>query len=369
MNQVPFLDLRAAYLELKSEIDDAIARVLDSGWYILGPEVEQFEDAFAAYCEAKHAVGVANGLDALQLALRAMDIGPGDEVIVPSNTYIATWLAVSQVGARPIPVEPDERTCNLDPARLEAAITPRTRAVIPVHLYGHPADLDPIIAIARRHGLRVLEDAAQAHGARYKGKRIGGHGDAVAWSFYPGKNLGALGDGGAVTTDDAQIADRLRELRNYGSREKYVHESQGFNSRLDPIQAAVLNVKLRRLDAWNDRRRAVAARYAQALEQIGLILPKAANWAEPVWHLYVVRSNRREELRKRLTDAGVGVLIHYPIPPHLQQAYADAGCKRGALPLAECMADECLSLPMGPHLGEDQQAQAIKQIRTLSRAL
>ncbi len=242
--QVPFLDLRGAYLELQQEIDEAVARVLDSGWYILGPEVEAFESEFANFCGAKHAVGVADGLDALHLALRAMDVGPGDEVIVPSNTYIATWLAVSQCGAIPVPVEPVEATYNIDPALIEAAITSRTKVVLPVHLYGQPADLDPIISIAKRNGLRVLEDAAQAHGARYKGQRIGAHGDAVAWSFYPGKNLGALGDGGAVTTSDAEVADRIRVLRNYGSSVKYVNEVKGYNSRLDPIQAAVLRVKL-----------------------------------------------------------------------------------------------------------------------------
>ena len=239
-DHIPFLDLRSAYMELKDELDGAYHRVMESGWYILGQEVDQFEKEFAAYCGAEHCIGVGNGLDALHLILRAYGIGPGDEVIVPSNTYIATWLAVSQAGATPVPVEPDERTYNIDPARIEAAITPRTRALLPVHLYGQPADLDPILDIARRHGLKVIEDAAQAHGARYKGKRIGGHGDAVAWSFYPGKNLGALGDGGAVTTNDRELAERLRVLRNYGSRIKYVNEVQGFNSRLDPLQAAFL---------------------------------------------------------------------------------------------------------------------------------
>ena len=242
--KIPFLDLSAAYRELKTEINAAVSRVLESGWYILGPEVEAFESEWAAYCEAKHAVGLANGLDALTLALRALDIGPGDEVIVPSNTYIATWLAVTGVGATPVPVEPDVATHNIDPARIEAAITSRTRALLPVHLYGQPADMDPILDIASRHGLRVIEDAAQAHGARYKGKRIGAHGDIVCWSFYPGKNLGALGDAGAITTNDTALAERVALLRNYGSRQKYVNEEAGVNSRLDPIQAAVLRVKL-----------------------------------------------------------------------------------------------------------------------------
>lgn len=347
---IPFLDLKAAYLELKSEIDDAVARVLESGWYILGPEVETFEAAYAAYCGAAHCVGVANGLDALVLALRAMGVGPGDEVIVPSNTYIATWLAVSQCGATPVPVEPDQATCNIDPARIAEKITPQTKAILPVHLYGQPADLDPILDLARRHGLKVLEDAAQAHGARYKNRRVGAHGDAVAWSFYPGKNLGAMGDAGAVTTDDPALADRIRVLRNYGSRVKYVNEAQGVNSRLDPLQAAVLRVKLDHLDAWNARRKQLAATYLEGLAGTGLLPPHAPAWADPVWHLFVVRSPRRDALQAALTSAGVATLIHYPIPPHRQAAYADLGYAAGAFPLAERMAGEVLSLPMGPHL-------------------
>jgi dTDP-4-amino-4,6-dideoxygalactose transaminase len=348
--KIPFLDVGAAYRELKPEIDSAIARVLDSGYYILGPEVEAFEAEYAAYCEARHAIGVANGLDALHLALRAMEVGPGDEVIVSSNTYIATWLAVSQCGATPVPVEPIEATYNIDPARIEAAITPRTRVILPVHLYGQPADLDPILDIARRHGLRVLEDAAQAHGARYKGQRIGAHGDAVAWSFYPGKNLGALGDGGAVTTNDPELADRIRVLRNYGSRVKYVNEVQGYNSRLDPIQAAVLRVKLQRLDEWNGRRSAIAAQYVEVLAGGDLVLPQVPEWTAPVWHLFVVRSTRRDTLVKLLNKAGVGTLIHYPVPPHRQEAYVRAGFGVGAFPIAELLAGEVLSLPIGPHL-------------------
>ena len=351
---IPFLDLGAAYCELQFEIDAAVARSMASGYYIGGPEVEWFEEAFATYCGANHAVGVANGLDALHLALRAMDVGPGDEVIVPSNTYIATWLAVSQCGATPVPVEPDARTYNIDPALIEAAVTPRTKVILPVHLYGQPADMDPILAIARKHGLRVLEDGAQAHGARYKGQRLGAHGDAVTWSFYPGKNLGAMGDGGAVTTKDAQLADRIRVLRNYGSRVKYVNEVQGYNSRLDPLQAAILRVKLAHLDKWNDRRSAVAARYQQSLANCELTLPHVPDWAEPVWHLYVVQHPQRKGLQEALADAGVGTLIHYPIPPHLQQAYAQCGSGPGDFPLAERMADQVLSLPIGPHLGVDE---------------
>lgn len=356
---VPFLDLDAAYSELKAEIETAVLASLRSGCYIGGQEVETFEHEFAAYTETRHCVGVANGLDALHLALRAMEIGAGDEVIVPSNTYIATWLAVSQCGAIPVPVEPLNSTCNIDPSRIEAAITPRTKAIIPVHLYGQPADLDPIIGLAHKHGLRVLEDAAQAHGARYKGKRIGGHGDVVAWSFYPGKNLGALGDAGAVTTNDPEIADRIRVLRNYGSRVKYVNEVQGYNSRLDPVQAAALRVKLKVLDAWNARRARIAARYTAALTGTGLVLPSVPAWAEPVWHLYVVQSSRRDALQKTLGEAGIGTLIHYPIPPHLQQAYAGSGYVKGRFPIAERLAGQLLSLPVGPQLDDMSVAAVI----------
>lgn len=347
---VPFLDLRAAYLELKDEIDAAVARVLDSGWYILGAEVEAFEAEWADWCGAAQCVGVANGLDALILALRALEIGPGDEVVVPSNTYIATWLAVSAVGAVPVPVEPDPGTHNIDAALIEAALTPRTRAILPVHLYGQPADLDPILSLARARGIAVVEDAAQAHGARYKGRRIGAHGDIVCWSFYPGKNLGAMGDAGAITTDRAELADRIRVLRNYGSREKYLNEVQGVNSRLDPVQAAVLRAKLPTLDAWTDRRRDIAAQYRQALAGADLILPEVPGWADPAWHLFVVRSPNRDGLQRRLTDAGIGTLVHYPIPPHMQDAYRALGIAPDALPVARGLAGEVLSLPIGPHL-------------------
>ncbi|MDC3316408.1 DegT/DnrJ/EryC1/StrS family aminotransferase [bacterium] len=347
---IPFLDLGAAYRELKTEIDAAIHRVLDSGWYILGPEVDAFEAEWAAFCEADHAVGVANGLDALILALRALDVGPGDEVIVPSNTYVATWLAVTAVGARPVPVEPDPATHNIDPDRIAPAITHATRVILPVHLYGQPADLDPIVALARSRGIAVVEDAAQAHGARYKGRRIGAHGDVVCWSFYPGKNLGAMGDGGAITTNRADLADSIRAMRNYGSRVKYVNEVQGVNSRLDPIQAAVLRAKLPHLDAWTDRRRAIAAAYSDGLRDSGLTLPYFPDWADPVWHLYVVCSPDRDGLQRRLTEAGIGTLIHYPIPPHMQAAYAGMNLREDELPLARQMADEVLSLPIGPHL-------------------
>lgn len=366
--KIPFLDLGAAYQELKAEIDTAIQRVLDSGWYILGPEVDAFEAEYATYCEANHAIGVANGLDALHLAMLAMDVGPGDEVIVPSNTYIATWLAVSQCGATPVPVEPDERTYNIDPERIEAAITPRTKVILPVHLYGQPADLDPILAIARKHGLRVLEDGAQAHGARYKGRRLGAHGDAVAWSFYPGKNLGALGDGGAVTTNDPSIADRIRVLRNYGSRVKYVNEVKGFNSRLDPIQATVLRVKLKHLDAWNERRKLIAHKYLYELTDSSLVLPYVPEWANPAWHLFVVQCAKRDELARKLNEVGVGTLIHYPIPPHKQAAYASAEFALEAFPKATRMAEEVLSLPIGPHINIREASQVVNGVNQFSAA-
>jgi len=362
---IPFLDLGAAYRELQPEIDAAVSRVLASGWYILGPEVEAFEQEWATYCGAQYAIGVANGLDALILALRALDIGPGDDVIVPSNTYIATWLAVSAVGARPVPVEPDPVTYNIDPLRVEAAITPRTRAIMPVHLYGQPADLDPLLAIARRYALAVVEDAAQAHGARYKGQRIGAHGDAVCWSFYPGKNLGALGDAGAVTTNRADVADRIRVLRNYGSRVKYVNEARGVNSRLDPMQAAVLRVKLRVLEEWNARRARIAHLYQQSFASLRLRLPQVSHWTHPVWHLFVIRHPERDALRKKLTEAGVGTLIHYPIPPYMQEAYADLGINSEAFPIANTLAREVLSLPLGPHLSDADAARVIEVVRTV----
>ena len=360
---VKFLDLGPAHAELRAEIDEAIARVINSNRFILGPEVEACEAAFASYCEAKHCVGLGNGLDALHLILRALGLGPGDEVIVASNTFIATWLAITMVGATPVPVEPDPATHNLDPDRVETAITPRTKVILPTHLYGQSADLDPLIELAGKHGLKLVEDAAQAHGARYKGKRLGGHGDAVAWSFYPGKNLGALGDGGAVTTNDPELADRVRTLSNYGSREKYVNEVKGYNSRLDPLQAAILAVKLRHLEEWNIRRRAAAARYLERLSRGSITLPHVPNWADPVWHLFVIRSRNRDDLIRHLLGRGIETLVHYPIPPHLQDAYSDLSMARGTLPIAEQLADEVLSLPIGPHLTADEIDEVCAAIR------
>lgn len=360
--KIPFLDLGAAYQELKTDIDNAIQRVLDSGWYILGPEVEAFEVEWARYCGAEYAVGVANGLDALHLALKAMGVGHGDEVIVPSNTYIATWLAVSQCGAIPVPVEPNKLTYNINHELIEASITSRTKVIIPVHLYGQPADLDPILSIARKHNLRVLEDGAQAHGANYKGKRLGSHGDVVAWSFYPGKNLGGIGDGGAVTTNDPEIADRIRILRNYGSSVKYVNEFQGYNSRLDPLQAAVLRVKLSHLDDWNERRKSVAKMYLDRLTPT-LKLPHVPDWADPVWHLFVVQHHNRDKAVAKLNDLGVGTLIHYPIAPHKQGAYKSYNGLN--FPLAESIHRHVISLPIGPSMTTDQVEYIINACNSL----
>lgn len=348
---VPFLDLKAAYEELKVELDRAALATLASGWYIGGGEVEAFEMSFAAYVGARHCVGVGNGLDALTLALRAGGVGAGDEVLVPSNTFIATWLAVVQVGAVPVPVEPDPTTHNVTAAGLAGAITARTRAVIPVHLYGCPAPIDEIANLARAHGLFVVEDAAQAHGARWDETRIGGHGHAAAWSFYPGKNLGAMGDAGAVTTNDPDLAEKIRMLSNYGSRERYVHEMQGVNSRLDPLQAGMLSVKLTHLDSWNERRRSVARRYRDGFARTDLTLPAPPQVADPVWHLYVVRSEKRDELKAHLARHGVQTLIHYPCPPHRQGAFKGMN---HSLPVAEKLAREVLSLPIGPHLTDSQ---------------
>ncbi|HVG21866.1 MAG TPA: DegT/DnrJ/EryC1/StrS family aminotransferase [Blastocatellia bacterium] len=363
-SEIPFLDLRETYLEIKDELDSAFARVMSSGWYILGREVKAFEEEFAAYCGARHCVGVGNGLEALQLILRACGVGAGDEVIVPANTYVATWLAVSNTGAMPVPVEPVEGTYNLDPERAEAAITPRTRAILPVHLYGQPADMDPINEVARGRGLKVIEDAAQAHGSRYGGRRAGSLGDAAGWSFYPTKNLGAYGDAGAVTTDDDELAERVRLLRNYGSKQKYYNEEKGINSRLDELHAAMLRVRLKRLDAWNSRRAAIAKIYLDELKETGLVLPVIAAGSDPAWHLFVVRSGRRDRFQQHLRSAGVGTLVHYPVPPHLQEAYKDLAYSAGSFPITEAIHREILSLPMGPHLSETDAARVVEAARS-----
>ena len=322
-----------------------------SGWFVMGPELEAFESEFAQYCEVKHCIGVGNGLEALHLLLRAYDIGPGDEVIVPSNTFIATWLAVTECGATPVPVEPNIDTHNIDPTLISNAITERTRAIMPVHLYGQPADMDPINELAIKHGLVVIEDAAQAQGARYKGRRTGSLGHAAATSFYPGKNLGALGDGGAVLTNDDVIAEKVMQLRNYGSKVKYQHDLIGYNSRLDEMQAAFLRVKLAVLDEWNACRREVADQYTRLLEGADIILPHVPAFAEPVWHLYVIRSKQRETLKAYLEQQGVSTVIHYPVPPHHQVCYQEH--QRYNLPIAEILAKEVLSLPISPDMKVD----------------
>lgn len=347
---IPFLELNTPHSELQVDIISAINRVIDSGTFIQGEECQRFEQEFALYCDTKHCIGVGNGLDALHLILTGMGIGNGDEVIVPSNTFIATWLAVSHAGALPVAVEPDINTFNIDPNLIEQAITPRTKAIIAVHLYGQAADMDAINAIARKYSIKVIEDAAQAHGARYKGRKVGSLSDAAGFSFYPGKNLGALGDGGAITTNDAALAARIRTLSNYGSDQKYHHTLKGFNSRLDEIQSAVLRIKLRSLNRWNNHRQQIAQHYLNNLDPSILTLPFVPDWAEPVWHLFVVRTNRRNVLQEHLNKAGIGNIIHYPVPPHLQPAYEKQAYPPGSLPLSEILSDEVLSLPIGPHL-------------------
>lgn len=361
MTRIPFLDAGRSYLELKEELDDAVRRVLNSGWYILGEELEAFETEFAEYCGTGYCVGVGNGLDALHLILRAYGIGPGDEVIVPAHTFIATWLAVTYAGAKPVPVETDDDAAyTISPDLIEAAITPRTRAIIPVHLYGRPADMAPINHVAAKHGLKVIEDAAQAHGARYQGRRAGSLGDAAAFSFYPAKNLGAFGDGGAITTADGELAAKLRALRNYGSSAKYVHDRIGLNSRLDPLQAAILRVKLRHLDEWNARRLSLVECYRSSLAETDVKLPLISDGYESVFHLFVIRTCKREMLQAGLKEAGIETLIHYPLPPHKQGAYSSM--RRLHLPLAERLAAEVLSLPMGPHLSSDEVQEVAHQV-------
>jgi len=358
---ISFLDLKFQYMELKDEIDSAYRKVMESGWYILGEEVSSFEKEFANYCGVKHCVGVANGLEALHLVLKAWDIGTNDEVIVPSNTYVATWLAISHTGAVPVPVEPVENTFNLDPERIEGAISDKTKAILPVHLYGQSADMDKINKIAKKFGLRVLEDAAQAHGTEYKNKKAGSLGDAAGFSFYPTKNLAAFGDAGAVTTNDDNLAEKIRIIRNYGSAKKYVNDFIGFNSRLDELLAAILRVKLRYLDRWNQSRKEIAKWYFEKLPNTfpDLILPKVPEWTNPCWHQFVIRSKHRKELEDNLKKNGIPTIIHYPIPPHLQIAYKNLNFGKDSFPIAEKMAEQVLSLPIGIHLNNETLKQTI----------
>ena len=343
---------------------------MESGQYILGQEVEDFETEWAAYCGTRHCVAVASGLDALELTLQAWGVGPGDEVIVPSNAYIACWLAVTNVGATLAPVEPDASTSNLDPTRVEDALTARTKAVMAVHLYGRCVDLDRVLDIARRDDLKVLEDAAQAHGARYRGRSAGSLADAGAFSFYPTKNLGAFGDAGSITTDDPSVAERVRLLRNYGSERKYENRLRGRNSRLDPLQAAFLRVRLAHLDEWNERRRAAAERYTLELTGIpGLRLPPIAELALTVWHVYVVHHHRRDELQRELAADGIQTLVYYPTTPHLSEAYRTLGWGPGAFPVAEELARTNLALPIGPQMKANDQARVIAAVRRAASPL
>jgi len=345
-SQVPFVDLAAQYGSISAEINEAISKVIRESDFILGREVRLFEEEFAAFCQTKFAVGVDSGTSALELALRAYEIGPGDEVITAANSFIASALAISHSGATPVLVDVDVDTYTIDVTAIERAITPRTKAIIPVHLYGHPADMDPIMQLAQRHGLVVIEDACQAHGARYKGKRAGSLGHAAAFSFYPGKNLGAYGDAGMVATSDDAVAKRLGMLRNYGQKEKYQHLFRGYNRRLDTLQAAVLRIKLKHLEDWNDARRQHAKNYTRLVGQTGIVAPRAAAHCESVWHLYVIQFDQRDALKEHLGSRGIGVGIHYPIPIHLQPAYRDLGYRPGAFPVTEKCARRILSLPM-----------------------
>lgn len=359
--QIPFLDLNRIHNPIRTKLDEAYHRVMDSGWFIMGPELAAFEAEFAAYSNVKHCIGVGNGLDALHLLLRAYGIGPGHEVIVPSNTFIATWLAVSQCGATPVAVEPDVNTHNINPVLIAAAITTNTKAIVPVHLYGQPADMDPINQLASEHGLVVIEDAAQAQGALYKGRRVGSLGHAAGTSFYPGKNLGALGDGGAVLTNDDSTAEQVRRLRNYGSSIKYQHDLAGYNTRLDELQAAFLREKLKVLDTWNAKRKVIASTYSDLLSSADCITPYVPDYADPVWHLYVIRSKHRDKLKAHLEQQGIASVIHYPTPPHKQSCYSDYASL--SMPIAETMAAEVLSLPMSPDMSEAEIEKVSSALR------
>ena len=365
---IPFVDLKAQYKSIKEDIDAAIERVIGSSTFVGGPEVRQFEEEFAAFCEAGACVGVGSGTDALYLALRALEIGSGDEVITVSHTFIATAEAITLAGARPVFVDVSEDTMLMDPDALEAAITQRTRAVIPVHLYGQPCDMDRINDIAHRHDLKVIEDAAQAHGARWQGQFVGTLSDVGCFSFYPGKNLGAYGDAGAVVSRDPDLIAKIRILGNHGRREKYMHEIEGVNSRLDGLQAAILRVKLGHMEAWNAARRAHANQYMNILADSGVRIPAVKEHAEPVWHLFVVRVPNRDQLRVALGEVGISTGVHYPVPLHWQPAYANLGMSEGSLPVTEEVASEVLSLPMFPELAREQIERVGKAIHAVARS-
>ena len=363
-DRIPFLDLKSTYLELKEKIDFKINHVLNSGSYILGEEVDHFERNYSAYCGSRFCISTANGLDSIALTLKAIGIGAGDEVIVPAFTFIATWLGVSQTGATPVGVDADPTTYNIDVAKIEEAISDKTKAILAVHLYGQPSDLDRLKEISDKYGIALIEDAAQAHGARYKGTKIGSFGDAVTWSFYPGKNLGAFGDGGSVTTNNQDISESIRLLRNYGSTVKYEHKTKGFNSRLDPIQAAVLSCKLEILDEWNSRRKDVANLYLAGINNSELTMPYVPDWADPSWHLFVVQHPHREYFINKMHAVGITTLIHYPKCPHLQDAYANDGVYKN-FSVAESLSSRVVSLPIGPHLSNEQVAYIIEKINEI----
>lgn len=364
--KIPFVSFLPMEKELDTEIRSAFDRVFSRSWYIEGAEDEAFERAFAEYCGTKCCVGVGNGLDALMLTLKALEIGENDEVIVPSNTYIATALAVTYVGAKPVFAEPNIRTFNIDPNRIEAAITEKTKAIMPVHLYGQACDMDPIMEIARKHGLKIVEDCAQAHGATYKGQKVGTFGDAAGFSFYPGKNLGALGDAGAVVTNDKELADKVRALGNYGSDYKYHHIYKGHNSRLDELQAAFLSAKLPLLDKMNAERRRIANRYLTEINNTNVILPFVSDDCVPVWHIFGIRCERRDELEKHLNHSGIGTNKHYPIPMHLQECYRDLGFREGDFPIAEEISRTELSVPMYYGMTENEIQTVIEAVNSFS---
>ena len=362
--KIPLVDLKAQYESIKGEIRAAIERVLDHSAFILGPEVEGFEEEFARYCGAHHAVGTSSGTSALQLALLALGVKPGDEVITVSQTFIATVEAILHCGAKPVLVDIEDRYYTMNPALLEAAVTPKTKGIIPVHLYGHPADMDPILEIAKRKKLWVLEDACQAHGATYKGKRVGTLGQAACFSFYPGKNLGAYGEGGAVVTNDSELATQVKKLRNHGGLEKYKHEMIGFNARLEAFQAAILRAKLPHLDRWNELRREHARRYNSHFEKLGFGLPKEAPYAKSVYHLYVVRVPDRDALNAHLNREGIGSLIHYPTPNHLLDCFKSLGYRTGDLPVTESVCEQVLSLPLFPELTKEQMETIVRTVES-----
>ncbi|MCS7083162.1 MAG: DegT/DnrJ/EryC1/StrS family aminotransferase [Bacteroidetes bacterium] len=367
--KVPFLDVKYTYITIKEEIDAAISKVLHSGKYILDEEVEAFEQEWASYCEARFCVAVSNGMDAIILALKALDISSQDEIIVPAHTYIATWLAASYTGAKIVPVDINIDNYLINIEKIEESITEKTKVIIPVHLYGHPVDIGLIKNIAKKYNLYIVEDAAQAHGALYKDNKIGSHGDVVCWSFYPSKNLGAFGDAGAITTNNYEIYEKIKMLRNYGSKIKYFHDIIGFNMRMDPIQAAILRVKLRYLDKWNEHRTIIANIYNNEFQHVdNIVPPKSEKWAKHAWHLYVIRNNNRDKLKDYLLSKGIECLIHYPIPPYRQKAYSNLDIHFDSS-ITDKISHEILSLPIGPHLNENQIEEVVKNIKKFVKSL